>query len=62
MKKYKFKELDKGARDIAIIDYLNGWRETHDESIDSDDVVEILLDNNDNFFYTKKGIYIGDSL
>jgi hypothetical protein len=29
MKTYKFSELNKEAKHIAVLDYIKGWEETH---------------------------------
>lgn len=45
MKTYKFSELSDIAKRKAVLDYQNGWNETHEhENLLDSDVTRILMD------------------
>jgi len=57
-KAYRFFDLNKTAQARAIIQYIDGWEETHDEDdMTFDEVNEILCDNNleEGYWYTRRG-------
>lgn len=54
MNRYLYKDLSKRAQKIALDDYIDGWKETHDEWIDREEFHEILL-GDEEYFYDKNG-------
>ena len=61
MQLYKFSELLEESQQKAIIDYRNGWLETHEiDDVDSENETKVLLlDLDDNYFYEENGEFVG---
>ena len=60
-KHYKFSELSKAAKVIAVKEYLRGWEETHDKGdMSYDDAYSSCIDTNDEIAYDKKGNDLGN--
>ena len=56
MKLVSYSQLSEKAKQNAIKDYISGWYEGRPEIIlDPEEVHELLLDNDDEYFYTMDG-------
>ena len=55
MKKYKFNELKTKAQIKAVVDYIEGWCESHNDSLTLAEATACCMDCNDIIFYTKEG-------
>ncbi|HLD89520.1 MAG TPA: hypothetical protein VI911_00615 [Patescibacteria group bacterium] len=56
MTKYKFTDLSPEAKLNAMLDYISGWQQTHnDDPFDLTDAESACLDLNDELFYNEKG-------
>ena len=58
---YKFSDLSPTARDFAIMDYLQGWKETHPDGDEDYDWAQDMCENRFPFaIYNSKGAEIND--
>ena len=57
MKLYKYNQLSKKSQAKAILDYKNGWKETHPkENLSTDTVHDILLNDLEDYRYSQGGV------
>ena len=57
----KFSELNKQAQNVAIADYIRGWKETHeDETLTNTEARRGCIDTEDDVEYDKEPIDTSD--
>ena len=53
----KFSELSPNAQNVAIKDYITGWKETHpDETLSEREARSLCLDSEDDVDYNDDGV------
>lgn len=59
---YKFSELSRQAKNIAVLDYIQGWEETHEiGDMSYDDAYSGCLDTEDEVLYDQFGNVYNES-